>query len=96
MKETRRERSKSNQVLMQNRNSGYLLGSGCSTNTRSLFYTSTTGVDVYEEIIVCSCHIKNEKQCFYIRYFILQVYIQWRRWRQWRGGDGGNVEGGSG
>ena len=52
--------------------------------------------DLYEEIIVCSCHIKNEKQCFYIRYFILQVYIQWRRWRQWRGGDGGNVEGGSG
>ena len=60
MKETRRERSKSNQVLMQNRNSGYLLGSGCFTNTRSLFYdsglatTSPTGVDLYEEIIVCS------------------------------------------
>jgi CRP-like cAMP-binding protein len=33
MKETRRERTKSNRLLMQNRNSGDLLGSGGSTNT---------------------------------------------------------------
>jgi CRP-like cAMP-binding protein len=51
MKETRQERSQLNQMLMQNRNSSDLLGSGGSTNTRSLFYdsglanTSTTGVD---------------------------------------------------
>ena len=52
MKETRRERSQSNRLLMQNRNSGDLLGGGASTNTRSLFYdsglsnTNTTGVDL--------------------------------------------------
>ena len=46
------ERSQFNRVLMQNRNSSDLLGSGGSTNTRSLFYdsglanTSTTGVDL--------------------------------------------------
>ena len=51
MKETHRERSQSNRLLMQNRNSGDLLGGGGSTNTRSLFYeeianTSSTGVDL--------------------------------------------------
>merc|ERR1712028_162088 len=41
MKETRRERTKSNRLLMQNRNNSDLLGGeigGSSTNTRSLFY----------------------------------------------------------
>ena len=53
MKETRRERSQSNRMLMQNRNSGDLLGSGGSTNTRSLFYDSGLAV-VYARIVPIS------------------------------------------
>ena len=53
MKETRRERSQLNQMLMQNRNSSDLLGSGGSTNTRSLFYDSGLAV-VYARIVPIS------------------------------------------